>query len=319
MENSENFFRSVTMKSLRIVLLIAISLSACSRTGSPTETSEPTEADSPTTEVSPESLPATTEEPQVIYGLGYRPDAFFENQVDLYLPESAEQVFHPAVLVLHGGGDDKHDMEELALQLVEAGYAAAAANFRSMGGGEYPGTVEDVFCALAWMVDSAEEFNLDPDRIYAVGFSMGGTLAAMLAVVDTPEIYLSDCPASFPSGFQLRSAVVYTGIFDYVSAASYHQALGAYIEGYLGGTSEDQPQVWEQASAINWVDGSEPPILLLHGGADEDVDPQQTHDFETQLLLAGAPVEKLIFPGVDHYGLIVDPSALDAMFNFLAD
>jgi acetyl esterase/lipase len=260
-----------------------------------------------------------TEEAQVINGLGYRPDAFFENQVDLYLPASGEQVLHPAVLLLHGGGEDKHDMEGLALQLVEAGYAVVAANFRSMGGGEYPGTVDDAFCALAWMVDAAEEYNLDQDRIYAIGFSMGGTLASMLAVVDEPEIYLGDCPVAIPEAFKLRGAVVYTGIFDYASAAATSQALADYIEGYLGGILADRPEVWEQASAINWVDGSEPPFLLLHGEMDVNIDPQQTHDFEARLLEAGVQVEKFIVPGVEHFGLIADPSALEAMFEFLAD
>ena len=208
-------------------------------------------------------------------------------------------------------------MEGLANQFAELGLAAAAANFRSMGGGEYPGTVEDAFCALAWMVDAAPQYGLDTGEYYVVGYSLGGTLAAMLGVVDQPELYLKDCPYNLPADFRLQGVVVFTGIFEYATAAQFNQAMKAYIEGYLGTAFDENPELWDQASAITWVDGSEPPFLLLHGEGDENIDPGQTELFAAALESAGVTVEKIIVPDVEHYGLITDDSALQAMFNFI--
>ncbi|MGD8602978.1 MAG: alpha/beta hydrolase [Anaerolineales bacterium] len=303
-------------RTVILLLFVAISLNACVEGATTPATSQPVAGDSAGPGATP-SLELQDQDPRVVLGLGYRPDAFFENQVDLYLPASRGDRSHPAVLLLHGGGEDKHNMERLAYLFVEQGYAAVAANFRSMGGGEYPGTVEDAFCALAWMVDAATEYGLDTSKYTVVGFSMGGTLAAMLGVVDQPEIFLTDCPYSLPADFELQGAVVFTGIFDYASAAQTNQAMQEYIEGYLGATMDEDPELWDQASALSWVDGSEPPFLLLHGEADINIDPAQTEVFADRLASAGVAVEKIIVPGVEHYGLIADEDALQAMFQFI--
>lgn len=300
------------------ILLVAICVSACVNPIATEEVGGVVSETMTATEPGPSEMP-DNEEPQVILGLGYRPEAFFENQLDLYLPADSDQQLHPAVLLLHGGGEDKHTMEALATQMVAEGFAVVAANFRSMGGGGYPGTVEDAFCALAWMVNAAGEHSLDANRYYAVGFSLGGTLAAMLGVVDEPELYLTDCPNGLPVDFQLRGVVVFTGIFEYASAANSSQAMQEYVEAYLGVAIDEGPEVWVQASAINWVEGNEPPFLLLHGEADENISPLQTHLFAIQLEDAGVQVQKIIVPGVDHFGLIADEASLQAMFQFIQE
>lgn len=301
-----------------LFLILVLALSAC---GESSNTAEITtqEIESTAGALATPSEGAQSAGPQVILGLEYRPEAFFENQLDLYLPASNGISTSPAVLLLHGGGGDKHNLEDLANQFVDQGYAAVAANFRSMGGGEYPGTVEDAFCALAWMIHAAEEYGLDTSQYYVVGFSQGGTLAAMLGVVDEPELYLASCPNDLPDGFRLRGVVVFTGIFDYASAAHTNQAMQHYVEGYLGAAIDESPEVWVQASAMNWVDGSEPPFLLLHGEVDENINPQQTHLFAARLEDVGVEVEKVIIPGVEHFGLIADENALQAMFEFIQD
>lgn len=299
-----------------IVVLIALTLSACA--GQATEgigaDAEPTPV---ATHEQEREQSGERLESEVLTGLEYRPEAFFENQLDLYLPASDGQQSFPVVLLLHGGGEDKHNMEALATEMVSQGFAVAAANFRSMGGGEYPGTVEDAFCALAWMVDAAGEYAFNTDRFYAIGFSMGGTLAAMLGVVETPELYLADCPNSLPVDFKLRGVVAFTGIFDYALAADTNQAMQEYVEGYLGVATDESPAVWIEASVINWIDGSEPPFLLLHGEADANISPQQTYLFAARLEEAGVAVETIIVPAVEHFGLIADENALQAMFQFI--
>jgi dipeptidyl aminopeptidase/acylaminoacyl peptidase len=80
---------------------------------------------------------------------------------------------------------------------------------------------------------------------------------------------------------------------------------------------DEDPELWDQASALSWVDGSEPPFLLLHGEADINIDPAQTEVFADRLASAGVAVEKIIVPGVEHYGLIADEDALQAMFQFI--
>ena len=47
-----------------------------------------------------------------------------------------------------------------------------------------------------------------------------------------------------------------------------------------------------------------PPVLLLHGAADERVLPFHTQRFAAALQQAGVPVQVRLYPGVDHVEII---------------
>ncbi len=289
-------------------------------TAEPTNAPEPTlmPTDVPPTETpTPEPTPEPTQEPfEVTQDVPYVVDGDFKQKLDVYLPVSGDGPF-PTVLLLHGGWDSKRDMAPLARYLAERGYAALSINHRDMPYVTYPAPVQDTFCALAWVHANADAYGFDAEHVFAAGHSTGGSLVAMLGVVDDPALFLQDCPHALPESNWVRGVATYTGIFDYVRVSSFSDDLYNYIVEYMGGTWTEIPETWTEASPATWIDGSEPPFLLVHGAADRDIFPRETIAFAAMLKDAGVNVEQELVGGASH-GEIIRSQYFELVETFVA-
>ena len=86
-------------------------------------------------------------------------------------------------------------------------------------------------------------------------------MAAVLGTVDDPPLYLEGCPHTWPETERLRGVVTFTGVFDYASSSG---SLLSYYNDYFEASPAESPDLWIEASPITWIDGSEPPFLLIH-------------------------------------------------------
>lgn len=237
-----------------------------------------------------------------------------QNQMlDVYQPQIEGQVF-PTLLLIHGSGLSKFYMIETAEYFARQGYAVVSFN---RGLGTYPRSELDSFCALAWVHANAETYSFDPQRVVPVGFSLGGALAAFLGTVDDPGMYMGDCPHALPEGDYIRTVVTVAGFFDYEIWIPGAKEDGL-IYTYFGPPNEHMDEIRE-ASPVNWVDGSEPPFLLVHGENDGTVDPAQSQQFAALLSESGVIVELLILPNLVHDQITTSPRALIPVKDYLAD
>ena len=55
-----------------------------------------------------------------------------------------------------------------------------------------------------------------------------------------------------------------------------------------------------RATPLYWLDGSEPPFLLIHGAADEMVPPGESEAYASRLQAAGVEAELMLLPGAGH-------------------
>src|SRR5581483_5408559 len=100
---------------------------------------------------------------------------------DLSLPSTSGP--HPIILLIHGGfwraPYNLSLMSSLAEDLVRYGLATWNIEYRRVGdpGGGWPGTLQDVALAADHLITIAPTYNLDLQRIVAVGHSAGGQLA----------------------------------------------------------------------------------------------------------------------------------------------
>lgn len=288
----------------------------------PTTTSLPPAATPipPTPTPEPTATPVPTETPreevitETIYYTGNNDDT---QSADLYIPGLLDPPF-PTILAFHGGGSNKRVFIGMGREYAEAGYAIIAVNYRDYPQAQYPDSNRDAQCVLAWVFANAETYGFDTEHIFAIGHSAGATLAAQLAVMDDPTVYARGCPYTLPGEAQLAGVVAYTIIADYATVVGQSSALQSFAATYLDSTYESSPDRWAEASPASWVDGSEPPFLLIHGDADETIPMQQSVDFANQLTAAGVPVELLIIPGVEHAGATADAGAKQTMADFIA-
>lgn len=215
----------------------------------------------------------------------YVEDGDYSQKVDIYLPETDDEAVLPAILLLHGSGYTKWDMEPLAAYFVEQGYAAIAVEYRS----RREVFINDLFCALAWTHAEADTYGLDTTRLIVLGHSMGGYGAAALGIVDNTAPYMENCPHTLPETDRLQAVILY-------------------------GAGADE-------SIISQIDGSEPPFLLVHGDKDTRVRPVLAESLAAALTNAEDDVTLVILPDVGHF--FTNPTsepgllAIEAVATFL--
>lgn len=263
-----------------------------------------------------DSPPTTTYLPQVLYNLPFPIAENRTQMLDIYLPQGAKPPV-PVVLALHGGGGDKSEFKPLALYLATGGYALVAPNFRDMPVNQFPAGLQDAYCAYNWLQLHAPEYGIDSQRIILAGFSLGGSMAALMATIDNPSKYFESCPYPPHELDAIRGSIIFTGIFDFPAAVEFNIPLRNYFTGYFGSNPEDGPDTWKKASAVTWLDGSEPPFLLIHGLADGSVSPENSRVFAERLKQAGVEVELLLIPGARHLAIISFEGALEASAAFI--
>jgi len=231
--------------------------------------------------------------------------------LDVYQPQ-IEGGRLPTLVLIHGRESSKDQLAYFADYLARRGYAVVVFN---KGLGQYPSRERDSFCALAWIHASADTYGFDPERIVLVGFSLGGLLSAFLGTVDDTGKFLEGCPHALPEEDYLSGVVAVAGYFDYTILIG---GGGELIPTYFGPPEEKMEEILE-ASPVTWVDGSEPPFLLVHGENDSVVDPEQSIEFAAQLSEARVDVELVMLPNLSHESITRSPKVLSEVLDFLAD
>lgn len=91
-----------------------------------------------------------------------------------------------ALLFVHGGafvfGDLELEHDRCTFYAAHADVTVVSVDYRLAPEFPYPAAHEDVWAALAWLIDSAAELGVDAGRICLGGASAGGSLAAGVAL-----------------------------------------------------------------------------------------------------------------------------------------
>ncbi len=74
----------------------------------------------------------------------------------------------------------------------------------------------------------------------------------------------------------------------------------AYSEEMMGGTPEDFPEKYANASPGTFIDRIRGHVMIIHGLADSNVGPENTHAAHRELTAAGIPHELLLFENEGH-------------------
>jgi len=293
------------MKTPLVTILFTVSL-LLSNCGTPietmvaaTDTAQPTQT-ATAFQPSETPQPEPTKRPVFKPNVSYVPNGSKDQKLDLYLPKEGEGPF-PTILAFHGGAfrsdpgapDKSTYYPKFGRYFNELGYAFISADYRLAPQFSYPAQIEDVFCALAWVHANHETYDLDDKKLILMGDSTGGYLAAMLGTIETPEIYLENCPNKLPDSNWFQGTVIFYGLFDFTNASK--DTGATFNEPYWGESLEEiSPEKLAVMSPITWVDGSEPPFLLIHGTKDTELPSSMSEAFATTLSEAGVEVELLL-------------------------
>ena len=183
--------------------------------------------------------------------------------------------------------------------LVGNGYTVFSLNHRATPRFQFPAPLQDVQRAVRFIRFHAEDYGINPERIGAVGGSSGGHLVSLLGVLDGRGDPDDPDPVNGVSA-KVQTVVARAAPADLARMegnTGVALLIGAFAGQDLG--PEEGRRYWE-ASPVNFVSADDPPILLLHGDADQTVPFEQAELMSDALNGVGVETYIVRIPGAGH-------------------
>lgn len=194
----------------------------------------------------------------------------------------------PIVVFVYGGRGQTGSRGQYGFvgkALAARGVTAVLPDFRDWPEGPFPVFVQDIARAVRWTRDHARELGGDPSRIYLAGHSSGAHIAALVA---TDARWLA---AVGMKPRDLAGVIGIAGPYDFLPITD--PVMQRIFAPDLDGS---QP--------VNFVDGDEPPFLLLHGDDDRTVWLRNSERLAAKLRAAGVPAELRVYPKLGHVRIL---------------
>ena len=223
-------------------------------------------------------------------------DATHHLALDVYLPKQAVQSTstHAPIVVFFYGGDWTHGKRQwyrfVGTALAAHGVMVVIPDYRKYPQVKMDSFMQDGARAVAWAHAHAAELGGDSRSIFVMGHSAGGQIAALLAT--DPE-WLA------PYGMQpqnLAGFIGLAGVYDFMPIPAYEKDM----LGTFGRTPAEQAR----AQPVRFVSGHEPPMLLLQGTGDHEVDPSNALSLDRAMLAKHEDVTLKLYPGIGHSPLL---------------
>ncbi len=209
--------------------------------------------------------------------------------LDVYAPHDAANA--PVIVFFYGGSWEdgrRRWYRYVGEALASNGVVAVIPDYRKYPDVRFPAFMRDAANATKWTFIHAAQYGGDARRLFVMGHSAGGHIAALLAC---DKRYLNAV------GMQPQDLAGMIGLAGAYSFLPYVDDEAAIFG--------DDPKGLHDSQPINFVDGDEPPMLLLQGLDDDEVTPNNAEAMAKRAKAIGAPVVLKLYPGVDHGQLLV--------------
>ncbi len=216
--------------------------------------------------------------------------------LDIYLPEDKNP---PLIMWIHGGGwKELNRTWNLAMPLLNKGYAVAAVDYRYCDEGKFPTQLFDLKDALLYLRNNADKYGYDAGKIAAAGDSAGAHLATMLGVSSGNRNW-----ETAEGDYSLQAVIDMCAPTNLQKTfVDNQEEQNKPVDELLGAkaTSKTGLSLAAAASPQTYINGNEPPFLILHGSEDPVVSPEHSKHLRNALENAGVPVMMYLIPGAVH-------------------
>lgn len=216
--------------------------------------------------------------------------------LEAYIADKLSGFTRKAILVIPGGGYgavcSDREGEPIAMAFMPYGYNAFVLHY-STRKAPFPKQLIEASAAMKHIRDNADEYGLDPDKVFAVGFSAGGHLAASLGTLwAKPEIYAE---LSMPMGYNKPTGMML--IYPVLSGNEFCH-IGSFQN--LFRTENPTPEQRAAASIEDNTDKTSSPAFIVHTSNDAVVPVQNSLVLAEKLANDGTQFELHIYPDAPH-------------------
>jgi acetyl esterase/lipase len=217
-----------------------------------------------------------------------------ETVLDIMRPKTSATAKRPGVIVIHGGGwtggTKEGHSQETCLRFVEKGFVCVDVEYRLAKVAPAPAAVTDVLDAAHWFEENAKKYDVDTKRIVVTGGSAGGHLSLMVGM--TPK------SAKLGPTPKIAAVVNFYGITDVgdqLGGANMREYAVTWVPEGAG-----RLELAKRVSPMTYVRKGLPPILTIHGDADQTVPYEHGVKLTKALRDAGDDAELVSVPQGKH-------------------
>ena len=235
----------------------------------------------------------------IAYVAATSPDFNAERHVlDVYQPKKKSSTGYPVVIFIHGGSwnsGSKNTYAFIGRRLAKQGVLAVIISYRLSPNVLVPAMADDAARAVLWTTQHIAEFGGDPARIFTMGHSAGGGLAALMATKD--ELFTRLGLTGSPVRGVILDDAAGLDMYDYLQKMEYPND-----QQYLVAFGKD-PAVWRSVSPMYFVGKNSPPMLLYTGGRTYPSITNSTAKFDKKLQEFGITHTCSVLPGKKHVAM----------------
>jgi acetyl esterase/lipase len=202
----------------------------------------------------------------------------------------------PAIISVHGGrwrAGNRADASSIKVaQWADFGFFAMSIDYRLVGGSPAPAPYLDMLCAIRWVHAHAEEYRIDPERIYLIGQSAGGHMVSLMATAGETGY------ARVGGWDKARSDV--RAVISVAATYELNTLSWGNLWTPVAGNVEEARRL---ASPLTHVSAATRPILVIHSDDDKSVPVQQAVDMAAKLKANNVPHRFVHFTDRGHMGI----------------
>lgn len=240
-------------------------------------------------------------------------------KLDVYEPSNDDTQARPVIIWIHGGGfrtgssKNQGYIVNYTNRFAKRGYVCISIDYRLRAGSSMPNQADefpalqdaarDANAAINWVKANAATYRIDPNLIFVAGGSAGGRTTQTVSQFDGPDLAALYAPENLYKNTPWDKS-------------------GLVANATLWGGLEPEMRGWVYPSppysTANYLQATDVPTILIHGGADTTILPKESQDLNNALLAAGITTELRIIPGAAHSCLGQEANISDWIATFFA-